>query len=313
MSSAIRTVVLGVGAVEGDTVLPAGVDLAKRLAAELHVVHSYEIPHPVQAAYVRLGMRESAVHRLFSERLRVRLEAEVHRLGGDLRTTIHAVGKDPGVAICDAASEQDADLIVLGATRLGGLQKHILGSTADRVIRGARVPVLVLRPPFTSSFRRVMITTDLTPASAAVVRHGLGLVNQLTSGDPPELRCVLAAFYDAALPQPIPRERLIESARGELERFLSRCCGEETHVKPVIRIGDPAREVVADAASSHADLVVLGTHGRTGVSRYFLGSVAGSVLRSITTSALVIPHAAVEETVTAATAEPATRTESLES
>lgn len=304
MSSPIRTVVLGVGAVEGDTVLPAGVELANRLAAELHVVHSYEIPHPVQAAYVRLGMRESAVHRLFSDRLQARLEAEVRRLGGELRVTIHAVGKEPGRAICDTASEHDADLIVLGATRLGGLQKHILGSTADRVIRGARVPVLVLRPPFTSAFSRVLITTDLTPASASVVRHGLDLVNQLTSGDPPELRCVLAAFYDAALPQPVPRERLIESARGELEGFLTRCCGEDTNVEPVIRIGDPAKEVVADAAASHADLVVLGTHGRTGVSRYFLGSVAGSVLRSITTSVLVIPHAAVEDPVSAATAVP---------
>jgi universal stress protein E len=303
MTAAIRTIVVGVGAVEGDTVLPAGIELARRLGADLHVVHSYEVPHAVEAAYLRLGMREPAVHRMFSDRLTARLEAEVRRLGGVDGVKIHAISEEPGRAICNVAQAAEAELIVLGATRLGLLQKHILGSTADRVTRGARVPVLVLRPPFKASFHRVLITTDLSASSAQVVRMAISLVNQLSSGETPELRCVLAAFYDAALPQAISRERLAEAAQRELESFLSGCCPDGPVIEPVVRVGDPAREVVADAAASNADLVVLGTHARTGVSRYFLGSVAGSVLRAIETSALVIPHSVFGEQMSPASPE----------
>src|SRR5690606_39535490 len=66
----------------------------------------------------------------------------------------------------DVAEEVGADLIVVGATRRGTLARTILGTTAQRVVRAARVPVLVNRRPGHSPMRRVLLTTDLSEGSA---------------------------------------------------------------------------------------------------------------------------------------------------
>jgi nucleotide-binding universal stress UspA family protein len=62
-------------------------------------------------------------------------------------------------------------------------------------------------------------------------------------------------------------------------------------VVPRTRLGDPSTEVNIEADAWRADLIVLGTHGRTGISRYVFGSVAASVLRDANRNVLVIPAA----------------------
>jgi nucleotide-binding universal stress UspA family protein len=284
MVGPIRTLVVGVAAIEGDTVLPAAVQLAWRLSATLHVVHGYEVPHPILAAYGRLGMREAAVHELYGTKVRARLLAEIRRLNPDISVTVHAAAGEGGRMLGEMLRKIDAELIVLGATRRGVLMNQLLGSTADQVIRGARAPVLVLRPPFESFFRRVLLTTDVSAASGAAVDRALELVDQISAGESQERSLLMVVSASGST-----RRESTEAALNELIGFAAKRPTLAVPLQSRVRFGDPAHEVLAEVTETGADLVVVGTRGRTGVSRYFLGSVAASIVRGTTTSVLVIP------------------------
>jgi nucleotide-binding universal stress UspA family protein len=289
MSTSIRTIVVGVYDLQNDPVLASAMQLAQRLGARLHALHAFEIPYPVQRTHEVLGTPGRELRGMYERELGARLEAEVSRLspGGDVQ--VSAVALPAGEAVVSAAAEAGADLIMVGATRQGPMMRHILGSTADRVIRTSAVPVLVLRPPFSTDFRRVLLTTDLSSASAAALRRGAEVAKQLAVSDELEVRCAMATAVSEWIRPAIPAERLYGEAGEELTRFLDTTGLPLATVVPRVRLGDAAKEIVAEAAEWNADLIVVGTRGRSSVSRFLLGSVAGSVLRSAFCDVLVVP------------------------
>jgi nucleotide-binding universal stress UspA family protein len=289
MKTSIRSIVVGVADLQNDPILAAATRLAEGLGAELHALHGYEIPHSVLRTHQVLGTPVPALRSRYERELAARLAAEVHRLSPDAKVRSSAVDCAAGEAIMSAATTAGADLIVVGATRQGPMMRHILGSTADRVIRTSAIPVLVVRPPFVTEFRRVVLTTDLSDLSAAALRRGIDIVAQLGKPHTPEVRCVMATWVSEWIRPAIPPEKLREEALGELSRFLDRTALPFDDIEPCVRIGDPAKEVVAAAAEWSADLIVVGTRGRSSVSRFLLGSVAGSVLRSAFCNVLVVP------------------------
>jgi universal stress protein E len=289
MNTSIQTVVVGVSDLHADPVLGAAMQMAQRLEAQLHAVHAFEIPHAVLRTHQALGTPEHELRRRYEREFGARLDAEMCRLSPEPQLPSSAVASPAGEAIVSAATRLGADLIVVGATRQGPMMQHILGSTADRVIRTSTVPVLVLRPPFSTEFRRVLLTTDLSNASAAALRRGADVAKQLGMASDLAVRCAMATWVSEWIRPAIPPEKLCGEAREELTRFLATAALPIPNVVPRVRIGDPAKEVVAEAAEWSADLVVVGTRGRHSVSRFLLGSVAGSVLRSAFGNVLVVP------------------------
>jgi nucleotide-binding universal stress UspA family protein len=266
--------------------------VAQRLEARLHALHAFEIPHAVQHTYDVLGTLPDELRRRYERELGARLNAEVCRLSPDAEIQSSAVAAPTGEAIVAAATRIRADLIVVGVTRQGPMMRHILGSTADRVIRTSTVPGLVLRPPFATEFRRVLLTTDLSEASAAALRRGVDVAKQLGVPDDLAVRCATVTWVSEWIRPAIPAEKLCGEARHELGRFPEASALPFHDIVPRVRIADPAKEVVAEAAEWNADRVVVGTRGRSSVSRFLLGSVAGSVLRSAFCNVLVIPPTA---------------------
>ncbi len=95
----------------------------------------------------------------------------------------------------------------------------------------------------------------------------------------------LPAFLAQAPIDPAQLQRLEE----DLRRFVSAAGREQRSAEVVVREGDPADEILAQAGDSHVDLIVLGTHGRRGFERWSLGSVADRVARRADRSVLVVP------------------------
>ncbi|HLL48122.1 MAG TPA: universal stress protein, partial [Longimicrobiaceae bacterium] len=201
-----------------------------------------------------------------------------------------AIHGDPRRVLADAAERVDADVVVVGSTRRGPLARTLLGTTAQHVLHRVRRPVLILHPPLRAPVARVLLTTDLSELSEVVHEAGVELVDGLFGGDAPELRSLLVSRHDHTLPL---------SGRGEvtagpaLRRFLNGRRPRGRPVEPRVRVGEPSREIAAEAEEWDADLLVLGTHGRTGAARVLLGSVAEGALRAARCSVLVIPASAV--------------------
>ncbi|HET7177138.1 MAG TPA: universal stress protein, partial [Solirubrobacterales bacterium] len=190
--------------------------------------------------------------------------------------------------LADLARELGADLLVVGRRRR--FHGPSLGSTADRLIRRAAVPVLVVDEGTQLPFARVLLTVDLSPISAEAAKAGLALLHH-RSPVPPSVEALFVL-------DPVERGARVHFTGAQMDRFareeLHRFLGGVAHdggVHETIRSGYPDREIVAEAEAWGADLVLLGTHGRGGFARLLLGSVAAEVLRRAPCAVLVVPHA----------------------
>lgn len=297
MSERVHTIVAGIAEVlEVDPHLASALELAEALGATLHLVHAFPVPDAAVSlpddtdaarAEAAAGLAE------LRRELGVQLEARVRDVASRARTVYHAVPGSASAAILEVADGTGADLLLVGATRRPGLAHAVLGTTAQRVLRAAGVPVLVNRRPGLGRPRRVLLTTDLSKLSERVHARGLALLAALWPGDAPELRALFVGGDEVLLPPPLAQVAMREKAEEWLARFLARVAAGAPAVEGTVRLGLSAREILAEAQEWDADLLVLGTHGRTGANRFLIGSVAETVLRKARCDVLLIPAAAV--------------------
>lgn len=120
-----------------------------------------------------------------------------------------------------------------------------------------------------AELQHILVATDFGTSSVRAVHFAAELAARLEAH-----LTVLHVVQTVAASQP---ER---GAQRELDGFLEDLANGPTHAQGVIRVGDPAREIVAYAHETCCDLVVVGTHGRSGLSRLLLGSVAERVVRT---------------------------------
>jgi nucleotide-binding universal stress UspA family protein len=260
--------------------------LARACGAELLLLHVVDDDQP--ARLVEAGLREAA------ELLRAQV-AGLAELNG-LPTQVLVQTGDAFDAILRAAQAQGADLVVLGTPRRGLLRNMVVGTTAERVVRGGCCPVLMVNLLPTGPYRRILAAVDLSDASARALRAAaaLGLF-----GGGAELT-VLHAF---ALPgkgglalgdapqEAIEEHRQVtaEQAEAELARFLA---GIGTDLGPAaprlaVEEGRPATVVKQAVRRLRAELVLAGT-GRHGVlHRVLLGSVAAELVAELDCDLLI--------------------------
>jgi nucleotide-binding universal stress UspA family protein len=290
MPRPIRHLMMGVASLEEpEPLLLAAVALAESLDATLHLVHAYDLPE----ATFRTYSHDAQVARRFAQQyrdgMRAEVEARVSELTSSSHVRCHALPGEPYQVLCEQAESLGVDLLIVGGSRHGRLLRALLGSSAERVIQRSGVPVLVLRSPIARPLRRVLLTTDMSDLSAATHDRGVELVQSLFPTDAPELRSLLVVWHDLASPTQTGGETLERLARADLDTFLAERPPHELPVTRKVRVGNPAREIAAEAAACDTELVVLGTHGRSGSPRLLLGSVAEATVRQTRGNVLVLP------------------------
>lgn len=188
-------------------------------------------------------------------------------------------------AVLDAARREKATMIALSTHGRGGVSRWLLGSVAEKVLRGSELPVLLLhsfRPDSSGApvpvgdgqipFRRVLVPLDGSEASRAVLPGAERFARLFES----ELLLLTVETDDAP--------GAAEDARATAERLKKEGVKAATlHLK-----GDPASEILDAAEAENADLIAMATHGRSGVSRWVFGSVTERVLRESTIPLLVV-------------------------
>jgi nucleotide-binding universal stress UspA family protein len=293
-SHPLRTVLIGTSLEdESDGVVRSGLAVARSAGARVRLVHAAPVAP-------RLGGLETGPGEDFRRQVTAdaegKLRQQASRLGiGEPELAgIEARSGEPHRVLIEAAREASADLIVVGATSSGPLAAELLGSTADRVLRKAACPVLLVRGEPRMPPRRVLAPVDLSQISADAFRCGLGLLAQLAKNEPLEVRAVYALSFTDALQHRQHGELSPEEAEShsgeELRRFvLENQPDAAFEVETDVLSGEARFEILQELEKRPADLVMLGTHGRGGLDRLILGSVASTVARKAPCSVLLIP------------------------
>jgi nucleotide-binding universal stress UspA family protein len=269
--------------------------VARDRAARLHVVHVVSPPMPVADFTTPPITLDRELRDAAGQRLDALLE-EAPLAGLDA----HAVLRDgtPSIAVLDVAEEVDADLLVVGTRGLTGFRHLLLGSTAERIVQRAKMPVLSVHPADRrpeGGPRTILVPTDFSEdAQAALAAASASL--RLRDG---ETRVILLHVYH------VPAEystygpsaalyRLgeeMETALVERLEALAAPLREERRSIDVAAIpGIPGEVIVQQAQERHADLVAMGTHGRSGVAHLLLGSTAERVVQHAPCPVLTVRH-----------------------
>lgn len=294
MLEPIRTVVVGTSlGPESDPVVAKALELARAVGARLHPVHASVLPMPYAGEPFVPWVNDDLVAAQDAA-LRRRLDEQMDRLGVDRARELAGMTLEPGPAhqiILEVTRRVDAGLVVVGHAEGEGKLSRLLGSTADRVLRKATRPVLVVRGELPVPPQRVLVPVDLSPLSADAFLCSLDLLRQIEGeADMPKIEALLVLEPQSRhIPFPVTTQEARVMASHELRLFISRGGEPAKGAWSNIRSGDPRAEILAEAEDWPADLVILGTHGRSGLERFVLGSVAAGVARDAACSVLVIP------------------------
>jgi nucleotide-binding universal stress UspA family protein len=199
------------------------------------------------------------------------------------------------LGILQTARETQADLIVIGPHRRQLLQDIFIGTTAERIIRNSDIPVLMANGAPAGQYRKVMLATDLTPASADVARQVQRLLTpHLHASEimyaipaPAQSQMRRAMLDEAAVGDYVADEE--DAAREGLAKFMREA--EVLNAKPVLRVNETkaAYTILAAATASNIDLLAIGARSRTGLEKLLLGSTAESILASAQIDILTMP------------------------
>lgn len=246
--------------------LPIAVRLARATGAELLLVRV--LPQPLDDPMGRRLHPNGA--RPYLERLACREEG--------IRARVFLPKGAPREQIIRLARRYEVDLIVMTTHGRTGLQRWLMGSVAERVVRASPCPVLLLRSgvPITP-FRRALLPVDGSDASYAAVE---GVLPFLTG---PSQRTLLWATN--LLPLDLDRDTREEIA-VELEAELRERFPELPHK---VFDGDASDVIVTHSRDEGFDLIAMTTHGRSGFKRFALGSVTERVVRHAPCAVLVFP------------------------
>jgi len=285
-----------------DALVLAG-SLARRAGGQLTLLHVGATPtySMTQAWSPSMHM---PIHEL-QERMKRESKALVERWlqsdvppGVDARTVLRE-GFPPEQIVAEA---QDHDLVVIGTHGRTGADRVVLGSVAERVVRHCPVPVLATpgaaREPgrrADAPFENVLVAVDFSESSTRALRAGIAMAR--TSGAKVTLLhvgisqaiMISQVWMDAVSPAMVEiHDRIAREAQHQLDRLMEDEVPEPLRGQALLREGIAASTIVQQVTLGSYDLVVLGTHGHTGVQRVILGSVAERVLRHSPVPVLVV-------------------------
>jgi len=261
--------------------------LACESGAELELVHVWYLPTPAFA--IDYAFPADVIQRASDDAERALADAlrEAKALGVE-HVTAKQLDGPPWSAIVDAA--EGFDLIVIGTHGRTGLARVLLGSVAEKVIRHAACSVLAVRPDGEPRpFDHVLCPVDFTTSSHQAMQMAGRLVRSGGTGVTllHVLEIPVASSGDPGLDVYQDLDRRSAAQLDHWATELERECN--VAVSKRARIGYAGAETLAVLDGDRTfDLVVMGSHGRTGIRRALLGSVAEKVVRNARCPVLVV-------------------------
>ncbi|MBI3856554.1 MAG: universal stress protein [Planctomycetes bacterium] len=257
---------------------------------EIHLLH---VVPPLNAP---VGLEPTHVIGLYDQASAFLADVRARRLPGRRGLDLVRAGK-PAEGILGEALERNIHLIAMATHGRGAFNRLLLGSVASEVVRKTQLPVLLTRPGLIRSSKpieRILVTVE----GRETPKELLDTVKSLAAGTKIEI-ILFHAISPVTDPAPVWAPSMNLTSLPAPERRLQELADlleEEGYVAwPVVSVGSPAEEILAQGARLDVDLIALATHARSGVERLLEGSVAEAVLRRspvpvLLQKPLVIPH-----------------------
>lgn len=261
------------------------VALARRYLARLVFLHVVDDDQPREIVDAEMARARET----FEARI---TELEIHD-GPGFETLVR-----PGAVfqtIVSTAQVEDADLVVMGAHRRRILKDVFVGTTLERVMRTGRCPVLMVNAVTSAPYESVLLAIDASEASARAVgaAKSLGFLDGVhvlvISAFEPAYKGMLgwAGVRDSTITE--YSEAWANETRSEVKKLLRQAGLLDGVMQVLAQDGPPFMVIKQAVARFTPELLVIGTHGRTGIKRALLGSVAEQVINQLECDVLVVP------------------------
>jgi nucleotide-binding universal stress UspA family protein len=252
--------------------------MARHIGARITLVHVFN-PLPLAPAAAYPGAFWSAppgtasLRREIAQHLKRIRDDELGEVEHVERVTLEHTSA--ALAITDHAEKSGTDLIVVGTHGRTGASRLLIGSVAEAVIRHAPCSVLSVRPNGEEVPKHLLVATDFSPASMPAIHDAATLARQTDA-----TVTLLHAYEPPSLLWREPRrlDQVDRELRAEMVERYAKFFGKPFEV--VLKHSDNTALAIAGYASRHAvDLIFVATHGRTGLKRLLIGSVAEATTR----------------------------------
>jgi nucleotide-binding universal stress UspA family protein len=190
-------------------------------------------------------------------------------------------------AIIDAAKESGCGLIITGAAHLNSLGDHFTGTTVDKIVRHSADPVLVVKQPVHGHYKTALVASDFSGCSREALLTAAAVFPDIDI----HLFHAYHVPYEGWLKSDVSREDIKIIAQREMDEFLNDPAIPDMvrkRISPHLGCGEIATALGEAVDAVGADLVVVGTHGRSGFKYAIIGSVAEELLSFVTPDTLMV-------------------------
>jgi nucleotide-binding universal stress UspA family protein len=268
--------------------------VSRCMKTKLYVLHTIEkFPHDyrhllssVAHADMKQKLEEEAV-----KKIKAMIPAELLESGNVI--PIVRFGK-PFLEIIQVAKEKKVDLLAIGTHGRAGMDRVILGSVAERIVRKASCPVMVVRGRKYVGFKRIIVPIDLSDCSRKALEYAAATARAHSS------KLTILHVYEGSFVEPYVNaansEEEADEIMKEIERvnetkydeFLKTIDLSGVEYEKLLKKGIPETDIVETAMEKQANLIVMGTHGRSGIKHILIGSTAEEVVRAVHCDIIIV-------------------------
>jgi nucleotide-binding universal stress UspA family protein len=278
---------------DGSRLAEQALPCATMLPAELVLFRAVSLSHEVRTALIDTDLDLDVEQVSLANEAKAYLDQLASGLGEwGLRVSTIVRPGPAAETILDYIRETNIQQIVMATHGYSGISRWVHGSIAERVVQSADVPVLLVRVQEDAggvshkpmSCHRILVPLDGSPLAEQVLPQAVAIARAL--GAELVLFRVLTLLTSLTFAGEwyMPLDSVIEIARQEARLYLDGVAedldAQGIQVSTALQVGGVANAIIEYAEANEIDLIAMSTHGRTGLARWALGSVADRVLRA---------------------------------
>ena len=266
-----------------DRAFDRAVQLARQWGAHLTVVHVVETgDREVIGVSRRTSSASSEMARLL----------ETVRAQDNLQISHHLSFGKAAEALLSLAREMKCDLLITGLAHAKSLGEKFIGSTVEHLVREAQVPVLSVRRRAYQPYKSIAVCIDFSEPSRHALDRALALFPdcRFTAVHAYNIGVVGMVGPDSTVAEYEEKQQVDIQAlmQGAMNKLLAGSGGNHPVLQSHFGHGDPDAVMKSFVESEAPDLIVVGTHGRTGLRRALIGSVAARILETVPSDVMAI-------------------------